>query len=72
MVEFNLSEKICIQRIYNPDGTEALPYDEVLHKDTVKEFIRRVNELLELNGISRVDWSGLRSELDKLAGDKLV
>jgi len=66
----SLRDKICIQKIYNPDGNEALPSDKVLHVDTVKEFIKKLKERLHyrFSGGHSNTADICEDEIDKLTG----
>jgi len=65
--EFNLSEKIVLEEAIKAfkDNTKT----GWIHIFDVKEFIKRLKELICENGLKR-DWD-FSSEIDKLAGDDL-
>ena len=64
--EFNLSEKICRMKA-DPWGKLENFREDVVKKEDVKEFIRRLKEELD----ERRGVEGTKKLIDKLAGDKL-
>lgn len=67
MSEFNLSEKIDIQKDKFDDG-----FREMILADDVKKFIRLAREILRNCIDSGLDDKLILDSFDKIAGDKLL
>jgi len=75
--EFNLSEKIFLLKQFNHGNSEN---KELLQKEDVKEFIKRLKEKLRYNVVEEENFIGfteqafkrdIEDEIDKLVGEKL-
>ena len=73
--EFNLSDKIEVQILAAKyvDGEPGFFRDDYIHKNYVKEFIKKLKDNLKPDrDYKTIAYRIIVEKIDKLAGDKLI